>query len=156
MDVRVGLWRRLSAEELMCLNYGVGEDSWESLGLQGDPTINPKWNQLWIFIGRTDAKAEAPILWPHDAKSQFIRKVPDAGRRLKAGREGDDRGLDVWMASLTQWTWIWVSSRKWWRTEKPGVLQSTGSQRVGLDWVTEQQQNEMMVESPLQDFSEIN
>ena len=57
-----------------------------------------------MLIGRTDSEAEALILWPPDAKSQFIRKVPDAGRRLKAGREGDDRGLGGWMASLTQWT----------------------------------------------------
>ena len=53
------------------------------------------------------------------------------------GGEGDDRGRDGWMASLTQWTCIWVSSRSWWRTGKPGVLQSMGSQRVGHDWATE-------------------
>ena len=57
----------------------------------------------------------------------------------KAG-EGEDRGWDGWMASLTQWTWVWISSRRQWRTEKPGVLQSMGSQRVGHDWATEQQQ----------------
>ena len=51
--------------------------------------------------------------------------------------EGDDRGQDGWMASLTQWTWVWASSRRWGRTRKPGVLHSTGSQRVGHDWVTE-------------------
>ena len=56
--------------------------------------------------------------------------------RLKAG-EGDDRRFDHWMASPTQWTWVWVSSRSWWWTGKPGVLQSMGSQRVGHDWVTE-------------------
>ena len=61
------------------LNCGVGGDSWESLGLQGDPTVHPKGNQPWIFIGRTDAAAEGPILWPPDAKSQFVRKDPDAG-----------------------------------------------------------------------------
>ena len=57
--------------------------------------------------------------------------------RLKAGEERDDRGWDGWMASLTRWTWIWVSSGSWWRTEKPGVLQSMGSQRVRHDWGTE-------------------
>ena len=57
--------------------------------------------------------------------------------RLKAGGEGNDKGLDGWMASLTQWIWVWVSSRSWWWTGKPGVLQSMGSQRVGHDWVTE-------------------
>ena len=72
MDVRVGLWRRLSTEKLMLLNCGVGEDSWEFLGLQGD--------QPWDFFGRNDAKAEAPVLWPPDAKSWLIGKDSDAGR----------------------------------------------------------------------------
>ena len=57
--------------------------------------------------------------------------------RLRAGGEGDDRGWDDWMASLTQWTWVWVNSGGWWWTGKPGVLQPMGSQRVGHDWVTE-------------------
>jgi len=57
--------------------------------------------------------------------------------RLKAGGEGDDRGWDGWMASPTQWTWVWASSGSWWWTGKAGVLQSMGSQRVGQDWVTE-------------------
>ena len=56
--------------------------------------------------------------------------------RLKAGREGDNRGLDGLMASLTQRTWVWVNSGSWWWTGRPDVLQSTGSQRVGHDWVT--------------------
>ena len=58
----------------MFLNLGVGEDSWEFLGLQGDQTSNPKINQSWIFIGRTDAEAEAPILWSPDAKNLLIGK----------------------------------------------------------------------------------
>ena len=56
MDVRVGLWRKLSTKELMLLNHGVGEDPWESLGLQGDP-VHSKGDQSWDFFGRTDAKA---------------------------------------------------------------------------------------------------
>ena len=60
--------------------------------------------------------------------------------RLKAGGEGDNRGWDGCMASLTRWTWVWVSSGNWWWTGKPGMLQSMGSQRVGHDWVIEQQQ----------------
>ena len=79
MDVRVGLWRRLSVKELMLLNCGVGEDSSESLGLQGDPT-NPKVDQPWAFIGSNDSEAETPILWPPDAKSWLVVKDPDAGR----------------------------------------------------------------------------
>ena len=57
--------------------------------------------------------------------------------RLKAGEEGDDRGWDGWMASVTQWTWVWVNSGSWWWTGRPGVLQFMGSQRVGHDWMTE-------------------
>ena len=59
--------------------------------------------------------------------------------RLKPGG-GDDRGWERWMASLTQWTWIWANSRRWWKIGKPVMLQSMGSQRVGHDCVTEQQQ----------------
>ena len=66
---------------MMLLNSGAAEDSWESLGLQEDQTVNPKGNQPWIFIGRIDA--EAPILWPSDAKSRLIRKDPDAGKDWK-------------------------------------------------------------------------
>ena len=64
-------------------------------------------------------------------------KRPWCWETLRGGREGDDRGWDGWMASLTQWTWAWVSSRSWWWTGRPGVLQSMGSQRLGHDWVTE-------------------
>ena len=60
--------------------------------------------------------------------------------RLRAGREGGDRGWDGWMASLTQWTWVWASSGRLWRTGKPGMLQSMGLQRVRHNWVNEQQQ----------------
>ena len=67
-------------------------------------------------------------------------KGPWCWERLKAGRKGDDRGWDGWMASPTQWTWVWANSRRWWRTGKPGVLQSMGSQRVQHHWGTEEQQ----------------
>ena len=63
----------------MLLNCGVGEGSWESLGLQGDPTSH-KGDQCWVFMGRTDAEAETPVLWPPHAKSWLIGKAPDAGR----------------------------------------------------------------------------
>ena len=64
-------------------------------------------------------------------------KRPWCWERLKVGREGDNRGWDGWMASLTQWTWVWVSSGSWWWTGRPGILQSMGSQRIGHDWATE-------------------
>ena len=63
-------------------------------------------------------------------------KRPWCWARLRAGGEGDDRGWDGWVASLTRWTWVWASSGSWIWTGKPCVLQSMGSQRVRHDWVT--------------------
>ena len=71
--------------------------------------INPKENKSWIFIERIDAEPEAPRLWPPDANNWLIWKDPDAGK-IEGRGEGDDRGWDGWMASLTQWTWIWANS----------------------------------------------
>ena len=72
----------------MLLNCGVGEDSWESLGLEGDPTISPKGNQSWIFIGRTDAEAETPMVWPPNAKNWLIWKDSDAGKDWRQEEKG--------------------------------------------------------------------
>ena len=96
--------------------------------------VNPKGNQSWILIGRTDA--EVPILWPSDAKSCLVKKDLML-ESLKARREKDNRGRDGWMVSPTQRTWVWASSRKWWRTGNPGMLQFMGSQRVRHYWATE-------------------
>ena len=77
--------------------------------------VNAKGNQSWVFIGRTDIEAETPIFWPCDAHSWLIeKKKPWFWERLRAGGEGDDRGWDGWLASLTQWTWVWVDSGSWW------------------------------------------
>ena len=94
--------------------------------------VHPKENQSWIFIGRTDGEAETPILGPPDAKNWLLGS-PWFWERLRAGAEVGNRGWNGWMASSTQWTWVWASSRSWWRTGKPGVLLSMGSQRVGHD-----------------------
>ena len=88
--------------------------------------VNPKGNQCWIFIGRIDAEAEVLILWLPDMKRRLIRK-DSHWERLKAGGEGDDREQGGYMASLIQWTWVWASSGRWWRTGMPGVLQYIGS-----------------------------
>ena len=93
--------------------------------------INPKGNQLWIFIGRTDAEAEAPILWPLDAKSWLTGKDSDAAKDWRQ----EEKGMtEDWMASPTQWTWVWVNSGRWWRTEKPDMLQSMELQWVRQTW----------------------
>ena len=142
MDVRVGLWRKLSIEELMLLNCGVGEDSWESLGLQGDPT-SPSWRRsvlsvhwkdwCWSWNSNTLATSwEELTCW----------KRPWYLKGLGAGGEGDNRGWDGWMESLTRWAWVWVNSRSWWWTGRPGMLWFMGSQRVGHDWATELNWNE--------------
>ena len=95
--------------------------------------VHPKGDQSWVFIGRTDANAETPVLWPPHVKSWLI------GKALMLGGIGDRRrrGWDVWMASPTRWTWVWVDPGSWWWTGRPGVLQFMGLQRVGHDWVTE-------------------
>ena len=98
--------------------------------------VHTKGNQSWIFIGRTDVEAETPVLWPPDAKSWLLKRSW-CWERLRAGGEGDDRGWDGWMASPTQWTWVWVDSGSWWWTGRPGVLWFMVSQRVGHDWATE-------------------
>ena len=93
--------------------------------------VHPKGNLSWIFIGRTDVEAETPILWPHDAKSWFIWKNPDAGKDWRQEEKGTTEN------EMVGWTWVWVNSGSWWWTGKPGVLQSMGSQKVGHDWATE-------------------
>ena len=111
--------------------------------------VNPKGNQSWIFFGRTEA--EAPILRPPDAKSWLIRKTPDAGKDWRQEEKGMNGGWDGWVVSPTPWTQVWASSRSWWWTEKPGMLQSMGLQRVRHDWVTEL--NWRTVRSPLSESS---
>ena len=134
MDVSIGLYRKLSTEELMLLNYGVGEDSWESLGLQGDAT-SPSWRRSVLGVHWKDWcwswNSNTLATW---CEEQTHLKRPWCWERFKAG-EGDERGWDGWMASLTQRTWVRVNSVGW--TGRPGVLKSMGSQRVRHDWVTE-------------------
>ena len=98
--------------------------------------VHPKGDQSWVFIGRTDAKVETPIVWPPHAELTHWKRLW-CWEGLGAGREGDDRRWDGWMASPTRWTWIWVNSGSWWWTGRPGMLRFMGSQRVGNDWATE-------------------
>ena len=106
--------------------------------------VNPKANQPWIFIGRTDAEAEGPILWPSDAKSWLAGKRPWCWERLKTGEEGrtggegSNRRCNRWMVSPTQWTRVWANSGRQWRTGKPGMLQLMCSHTVGHHLATEQ------------------
>ena len=112
----------------------LGKTLESSLGCKEIQPVHPKGYQSWVFIGRTDVETETPILWPPDAKNWLIGKDPDSG---KDWGEGDNRGWDGWMVSLTRWTWVWVNFRSWWWTGRPGVLQFMGFQRVGHDWAAE-------------------
>ena len=107
--------------------------------------VHPKGNQSWIFIGRTDAEAETSNTLVTWCKELTHWERPWCWERLKAGGAGDDRGWDGWMALPTLWTWVWVSSRSWWWTRKPGMLQSVRSQRVGHDWATELNWTELRI-----------
>ena len=85
--------------------------------------VHPKGDQSWIFIARTNAETQILTTW---CKELTHWKKPWCWERLKVGGEGDDRGWDGWMASLTQWTWVWASFKTLWWTGKVGVLQSMG------------------------------
>ena len=129
---------KLSTEELMLFNCGVGKDSWESLGLQGDPTsqssrksvLNIHWKD-WCWN------------WSSNTLAAWCEKLTHWKRlwfweRLKVGGEGDDRGWDGWMASLSQWMHLsrlreMVKDREGWRAAAHGVA------RVGHDWAEQQQ-----------------
>ena len=98
--------------------------------------VHSKGDQSWVFIGRTDAKAETLILGPPHARSWLIGK-DWCWEGLGPGGEGDNRGWDGWMASPTRWTWVWVNSGSWWWTGRPCMLWFMGLQRVWHDWATE-------------------
>ena len=125
---------------------GVREDSWESLVLQGDST-SPSFR---IFIERVEYPLESLNIhwkgwcwsWNSNTLATWWKELTHWKRLccwegLGAGGGGDNRGWDGRMASLTQWTWVWVNSGSWWWTGRPGVLRFMGSQRVGQDWATE-------------------
>ena len=137
MDVRVGLWRKQSTKELMLLNCGVGEDFWESLDFKEIQPVHPKGDQSWVVIGRTDAKAESPILWPPHVKSWLIGKDSDAGRYWGQEEKGTTEDeMAGWHHQFDGHEFGWT----------PGVgdgegglvcCDSWGSQRAGHGWATE-------------------
>ena len=112
----------------MLLNYGVGEDSWESLGCKEIQSVHPKGNQSCIFIGRTDVEAETPILWPPDEKNRLTGKDPDAGKDRRQEKKGTTED------EMVGWH-HWLDGHEF--EQAFGVLQFMGSQRVEHDWATE-------------------
>ena len=135
--MRVGLWRKLSTEKLMLLSCGVVEDSWESLGLQRDPTSS-SWRRSVLGVHWKDWCWS----WNSSTLATLCKELTDWKRPwcwegLGTSGEGGNREWDGWMASPTWWAWIWVNSGSWFWTGRPGVLWFMGSQRVGHNWVTE-------------------
>ena len=128
--------KKADCRRIDALNHVVGEDFWESFGLQRDQTsqsqrksvLNIHWKDwCWSWSSNTLATwFEELTHW----------KRPWCWERLNEGGEGDNRGWDGWMASPSRWTWVWASSGSWWWTGKTGKLQSIGLQRVGHDWGT--------------------
>ena len=96
--------------------------------------INTNGNQSWLFTGGTYVEAEALTFWPPDLSHW---KSLWCWERLKAGGERNDRGWDGWMASPTQWKWVWENNGSWWWTGRPGALHSMRSQSVGHVWASE-------------------
>ena len=115
----------------MLLNCGAGEDSLESLGLQGDPT-SPEISSEYSLEGLM-LKLKRQYFGHLMLRADSFEKT----LMLEVRRRRDDRRLDGWMASPTQWTWVWVGSGSWWWTGRPGVLRFMGSQRVRHDRATE-------------------
>ena len=136
MNVRVGLWRK-STKELMLLNCGVGENSWESLKCKEIQPVHPKGNQSWCSLEGLMLRLKLQYSGHLVGRADSLEKTLMLGKIECRMTEGDDREWDGWMASPSQWTWVWVNSGSWWWTGKPGVLQSMGSQRIGHDWATE-------------------
>ena len=101
MDVRVGLWRKLSTKELMLLNCGIGEDFESPLDCKEIQPVHSKGDHSWVFFGRNDAKAETTVRWPPHVKSWLIGKDSDAGRdwgqEEKGTTEDEMAGWHHWL-----------------------------------------------------------
>ena len=117
-----------------------GEDSWEYLGLQGNQSILKKINPEYSLEGLM-LKLKLQYSGHLMQRAKSLEKTLML-ERLKAGREGEDRGQDGWVASPTQWTWVWANSGRWWRTGKPGVHGVTKSQTWPSNWTTTMNQEE--------------
>ena len=120
------------------MNSGAGEDAWESLDSKEIKPVNPKENQCWIFIGKTDDEAETPMFWLPDEKSRLIGKDPDAGKDW--GEEEKGQQSVRWLDGITDLMDMGLSNlQETVKGRKPGALQFMELQRVAHDSTTEQQ-----------------
>ena len=107
--------------------------------------VHPKGNQSWVFIGRTDVEVETLVLWPPDAKSWLIWRDPDYGKDWGPKEKGKT-GWDGWMASLTQWTWVWVDSGSWWWIGGLVCCGSWGHKELDMtEWVNWTEVNQVIL-----------
>ena len=120
----------------LSLSFIISLSLLKLLGCKEIQLVRPKGNQSWIFIGRTDAEVETQILWPPHVKNWLMWKDPDAGKDWGQEEKGttEDEMLDGITNSMDM---VWVDSRSWWWTGRPGMLQFIGLQRVGHDWACE-------------------
>ena len=145
MDVRVGLWRKLSAKKVDTFEL------WCWRRLLRVPWTARRSNQSILkeispgcSLERLTLKLKLQYFDHVMRRVDSLEKNPDAGRDWGQEKGVRRRGGDGWMGSLTQWAWVWVNSRSWWWTGRPGVLQFMGLQTVGHDWVTELNWTELM------------
>ena len=120
----------------MLLNRGVGEDCWESLGLQVHP-VSPSWRKSVLGVHWKDWcwswNSNTLATW---CEVLTYLKRPWCWERLRAGGEGDDRGWDGWIVSLTQWTWLWVDSGTWWWQGGPACCGLWGGKKSDMtEWL---------------------
>ena len=130
--IKITECRRIDAFELWCwrrllrVPWTVKRSNWSIL-----KKISPGCSLEGLML-KLKLQSFGHLMWRADSFEKTLML-----EILREGREGDDRGWDGWMASPTQWTWMWVDSRSWWWTGRPGVLCFMGSQRVGHHWATE-------------------
>ena len=143
------MWRTESLEKTLMLGKTEGRRrEWQRMRLLDGITdsMDMSLSKLWELVmdrrpGVLQSMGSLRVRHDWETELNWCKKLthlkrPWCRERLKAGGEGDDRGWDGWLASLIQWTWVWVNSGSWWWTGRPGV-QSMGLQRVGKDWATE-------------------
>ena len=135
MDGKLGYKERWAPKN-SCFRTVVLEKTLESpLDCKEIQLVHPKGDQSWMFIGRTDVEAVTPILWLPDAKSWHLKR-PWCWERLKVGGEGNDRGWDGWMPSLTQWIWVWVGSGSCWCTRSLTCCSPSGCKESDMtEWL---------------------